>query len=383
MRITPSSIRLAACCAQWKTPVRLTSSTRRQSAASISRNGFRTEMPAFATSTSTPPSSSSTRANARSTCRSSATSQRSAASSPSIRSCAVSTSRSPTAIATTRAPSCAKRRLVASPIPLVPPVTTTRLPSSPFTPRQSTRERLPALRPDDRARRPGLGDLRVPVRAPEAAEDPRLSGGGAARTPDERVDDRGGHLRRPSRAASLAHDQRAPPSGAPAGRGRDRARRRPAPAQRDLPRLKALGEIAQRDRVAVLDRAVRPLEELEEDVGDADRFERPAERLRAEVEEVLVAPARVDVDRAQPPQCVGVALRHPDGVPREPARPHVFAQAARPRLEGQLDRAVVVGRVAGRHRVDLEQRRVARLRERGPRAEVLPEALVRAVVRVP
>src|SRR5438046_2484666 len=39
-------MRRAASCAQRNTPVRFTSSTRRQSASSISRNGFRIEIPA-------------------------------------------------------------------------------------------------------------------------------------------------------------------------------------------------------------------------------------------------------------------------------------------------------------------------------------------------
>jgi hypothetical protein len=68
-----------------------------------------------------PPSSSSTRAKARSTWAESATSQ------------TTLPATSSSEIVATCAPSSRKRRAVASPIPLVPPVTTTRLPASPFS----------------------------------------------------------------------------------------------------------------------------------------------------------------------------------------------------------------------------------------------------------
>src|SRR5438067_6957670 len=83
---------------------------------------WRRLIPAFATSTSSPPNNSSTRANAVATAAGSATSATSAPASPSTS--------SSSAIETTRAPSDANRRAVAAPIPLVPPVTTTRRPSS-------------------------------------------------------------------------------------------------------------------------------------------------------------------------------------------------------------------------------------------------------------
>ena len=138
---------------------------------------------------------------------------------PAIRSAAVATSSSPTASATTRAPSSRKRRLVASPIPLVPPVTTTRLPSSPCMSRQSTRERLPAIGPGDVARRARLGDLRLqaPARRP-------------GRVGHRRRADRRRRLSRRSRDRRrerdrLARDARPAPRAAARRRGRRRRAR--------------------------------------------------------------------------------------------------------------------------------------------------------------
>src|SRR5436853_1611039 len=61
--------------------------------------------------------------------------------------------------------------------------------------------------------------------------------------------------------------------------------------------LEALGEIAERERVAVLDPAVPGVEELEKEVRDSERLELAPESIRTEVEIPLVARARVDVDR--------------------------------------------------------------------------------------
>ena len=159
--------------------------------------------------------------------------------------------------------------------------------------------------------------------------------------------------------------------------------RRPVPGieadqRRDHDRRSARYFTAQ--RIAVLDRRVRRVEELEEVVGDARGLELAPERLRAEVEEELVALAAVDVDRRQGAQRVDSLRRHPHRVPLEPPRPDVLTQLAGLGVVGQLDGAVLVGRVAGRHAVVVEQHVVGVLRERRPRAEVLPEALERAVV---
>src|SRR5919197_5278226 len=125
MRITPPApaIRRAASRAHRSTPSRFTARTRRQSSGVLSRKPRRTLIPALATSTSTPPRSESTSAKTSETSASSDTSASSAATSPST------DSSGPSATDTTRAPSAANFRDVAAPIPLVPPVTTTRLPS--------------------------------------------------------------------------------------------------------------------------------------------------------------------------------------------------------------------------------------------------------------
>src|SRR5206468_7419808 len=117
---------------------------------------------------------------------------------------------------------------------------------------------------------------------------------------------------------------RVPGTGSRSGGGEPHPRRRAAPPRsRDLPRHESLREVAKRDRIAVLDRAVRPVEELEEHVRDADALERAPEADRAEVEIVLVALAGIDVDRAQAAQRVGVPVDHADRIPREPASPDV------------------------------------------------------------
>ena len=68
-----------------------------------------------------------------------------------------------------------------------------------------------------------------------------------------------------------------------------------------------LGEVGEAARVAVVDAAVRRVEELARDVRDADLGERVAEGERPELEVPLVARAAVEVDRAQAAQRVGVA----------------------------------------------------------------------------
>src|SRR6266516_7499092 len=106
---------------------------------------------------------------------------------------------------------------------------------------------------------------------------------------------------------------------------------------RSLPLLlEALGQIADRERVAVLDPAVLRVEEFEEDVGDPERFELAPERVCTEVEVVLVALAGVDVDRAEAAQRVCVATRHPHRIPGEPALPDVVPEHPGGRVERQV-----------------------------------------------
>src|SRR5438093_13223021 len=76
---------------------------------------------------------------------------------------------------------------------------------------------------------------------------------------------------------------------------------------------------SQRDRITVRDPAVLSLEELEEDLRAADLLDDVPERLRAEVEEVLVGFARVDVDGLPRAHGIGPFPRHPHRIPGEPA----------------------------------------------------------------
>src|SRR6478752_3739367 len=88
--------------------------------------------------------------------------------------------------------------------------------------------------------------------------------------------------------------------------------------------LEALGEVADRERVAVLDRAMAGVEELEEDVGDPELLELAPKRVGAEVEEELVALACVDVDRTLAAERVGVTACHAHRIPGKPTLPDVF-----------------------------------------------------------
>ena len=131
--------------------------------------------------------------------------------------------------------------------------------------------------------------------------------------------------------------------------------------------------------------AVRALVELEVDdvVADAGRAHGVAERGRGQVEAVLVVAPGVDPDRARLPERVAVRRRQAHGIAREPALPHLGHELARVDAERQLDRAVLARRVRARLGVGVREHRVdVVLEHRPPRAEVLPEALVRAVVAV-
>src|ERR671936_2641285 len=145
-------------------------------------------------------------------------------------------------------------------------------------------------------------------------------------------------------------------------------------------RSEPLGEVPEREWVAVLDVPVPGVDELEGDVGDADLGKGAPEGLGAEVEVRLVARARVDPDPAQPAERVRVARDHPYRIPREPALPDLGHELARLGYERQPNRAVLVSRVAGGHAPGVQERVVGLARERRPRAEVGPEPLVGAVV---
>src|SRR5262249_11180493 len=101
----------------------------------------------------------------------------------------------------------------------------------------------------------------------------------------------------------------------------------------------AAAQPGQRQRVPVLDGTVGRVEQLEPDdlVGDAYLTQGPAECFGSQVEEVLVPGARVDPDRPQRPERLGVPGRHPDRVPVLPPLPDLRAQRPGPRVEGQLN----------------------------------------------
>src|SRR2546423_13565178 len=142
------------------------------------------------------------------------------------------------------------------------------------------------------------------------------------------------------------------------------------------------GQVFDGDRVAVLDRVMGGVEELEEDVSDPDGRQRPAKTFGAEVEEILVAPARIDVDGAHLAQGVGVTRHHANRVPAQPAFPDLGNHPARRGVVGQAHGAVLIGGVAGRHAPVVEQLPIPFLAERRPAAEVLPELLERTLVLV-
>src|SRR5205807_1628738 len=122
------------------------------------------------------------------------------------------------------------------------------------------------------------------------------------------------------------------------------------------------------------------VEELEENVGHANRLQRPAKGLRPEVEEILVTFARIDVNRPQLPQRVRMVWHHPDRVPTQPALPDLRNELAGHGVVGQVDRPVVICRVAGRHAPVVEKITVALPREGGAAPEVLPELIEGAMV---
>jgi hypothetical protein len=100
--------------------------------------------------------------------------------------------------------------------------------------------------------------------------------------------------------------------------------------------------------VAVLDPGVGGVEQLE-DVLDPEGVQLGREGGRAQVEPELVAAAGVQVDAAQERSWSAWPAGHADRVEGQPARPHLVAEPAGGRVEGQGHRAVGLGRVAGGH----------------------------------
>src|SRR6185437_2339503 len=120
-------------CATRNMPRRFTAIIRSQSAAAIARNSSRRAVPALLISTSIPPRARWAASVIRATSRSRLTSPATPATSPADASPAraPSTSRGSRPARKTREPSSRNRRAVASPIPLLPPLISTRLPCSP------------------------------------------------------------------------------------------------------------------------------------------------------------------------------------------------------------------------------------------------------------
>src|SRR2546423_3430586 len=143
-----------------------------------------------------------------------------------------------------------------------------------------------------------------------------------------------------------------------------------------------LGQVLDRDRVAVLDRVVGRVEQLEEDVGDANRLESASKGIRTKVEEILVAFTGVDIDRPHLPQDLGVLRHHPDRVPAQPAFPDFGDELPGCGVVGQTHGSVLVGRVTGGHAPVIEELAVAFPGEGGAAAEVVPELIEGAVILV-
>ncbi len=77
---------------------------------------------------------------------------------------------------------------------------------------------------------------------------------------------------------------------------------------------------------------------------------------RAKVQIELVARAAVDKQQPQRAQRVDVTLDQLDGVPGQPARPNILADRAGVQVERQrqAQRSTWLGRVAGRHRQNIQ-----------------------------
>jgi len=112
----------------------------------------------------------------------------------------------------------------------------------------------------------------------------------------------------------------------------------------------AVRQPGQRRRVAVVDGGVGRLEQLEVDpvVRYADPRQPVPERLRSQVQVIVVLGAGVDPDRAQPAQGVGVPVHHPHRVPVQPPLPHVLADDPAAGVEGKHRPPVLPRRERGR-----------------------------------
>jgi hypothetical protein len=85
----------------------------------------------------------------------------------------------------------------------------------------------------------------------------------------------------------------------------------------------------------MLDLGVGSVEEFKEDVSDGNLFQGAPEGFRAEIEEELVALARVNGAGAHGAQGLGMCGNHAHRVPGQPARLDIGQQLAGCGIEGR------------------------------------------------
>src|SRR4030095_12051794 len=95
-------------------------------------------------------------------------------------------------------------------------------------------------------------------------------------------------------------------------------------------------------------------------VRDAARGKLLDEHARSEVKVPLVLDPAVDEEEPERAERSLVASDEARGIPREPSRPDVLAQAARAKVEGQRDAELTrgIGRIRGGHRKAVAHREV-------------------------
>src|SRR6266516_3907351 len=115
-------------------------------------------------------------------------------------------------------------------------------------------------------------------------------------------------------------------------------------------------------RSAELEHVVRDIYPVDVDPLPQVVEQQPAGPTRDVKDRLSESPDRFDVERALRTKSgtAGVGPGHPHRVPAEPALPDFRDQLTGRGVEGQLYRAVVVGRVARRHRPLIDQSVVAR-----------------------
>src|SRR5262249_50291511 len=107
----------------------------------------------------------------------------------------------------------------------------------------------------------------------------------------------------------------------------------------------SLAQPGEGERVAVVDAGMRSFEKLESDdlIANSGRGKGGAGCFSSDGEVEVISRARVDPDRSQGPQRVGVRRNHPHRVPVQPALPYLVADYTGARVEGQLGGAIARG----------------------------------------